>query len=104
MALIPYLINPTTEAATVVIETAVNLSRPGCLSVIGVLGAAETVAIQLPTVTEPASATDAHWTALMQDSEAVTLTAGHTAEAIPVGLTVRIVKPATANAVGLRWS
>ena len=29
MALIPYLINPTTEAATVVIETAVNLSRPG---------------------------------------------------------------------------
>lgn len=47
---------------------------------------------------------DAHWTPLMQDSEAVTLTAGHTAEAIPVGLTVRLVKPATANAVGLRWS
>lgn len=104
MATIPYLVLPTTDAVSVVFETAINLARPGCLSAIGVLSAGEVVAVQLPTVIDPAAATDAHWTPLMQDAEPVTLTADHNAEAIPVGLTVRVVKPATTTAVGLRWA
>ena len=79
-------------------------SRPGCLSVIGTLGAGETIDIQIPLNTDPEQESDSHWQTLYQDGSPLQITSTNHAIAIPVGMTVRVVKNATAEAVGLRWT
>ena len=96
------LIHPTASADTKVIKTTSWLSsKPACLSVVGIL-VAETIALEIPVNTDPDPATDAHWTPYFQDDAQVLLTATNMAVAIPVGLTIRVKKPATTNAVGVR--
>lgn len=96
------LIHPTASAATKVIKTTSWLSnKPACLSVVGTLGG-ESILIQIPVNTDPDPATDVHWTDYYQEGAQVKLDAYNLAVAIPVGLTIRIKKPATANAVGVR--
>lgn len=97
------IIPPITGAVTKVINTARD-SRPGCLSVVGILGLTESIAIKIPTVADPDPANPAHWQQMYQDGVAITLTSGHHAEAIPVGLLILIDKPATATDVGVGWA
>lgn len=102
------LINPLegyfgTAGKKITLDTAMD-GRPRCLSVVGPLGAAETIAIEVPKVLDPDKTVDAHWQALTLNGEAVTLTATNLAEAILVGLIIRITIPETAAEVGVRWS
>ncbi len=96
------LIAPTTAAASVVINTA-TMARPGCLSIIGDLAGSEVVSIQIPKNTDPDATTNAHWKNYTQADEVRNLRVGNDAEAIPVDLVIRLVKPVTASAVGVRW-
>lgn len=94
-----------TAAASAMFKTN-SMPLPGVLSIIGVLGVSETVTVEIPTLEDYNGvdlANDAHWTALYQDGSPVTLTSTHNAECIPIGLMVRIKKPVTSAAVGVRW-
>lgn len=100
---IPCIIAPTLAATTKVINTAKD-SRPGCLSVVGVLGTGKSVAVKIPVVADPDPETPTDWQQMYQDGVAVTLTDTHHAEAIPVGLIILIDKPATGTLVGIGWA
>lgn len=83
-----------------------DLSGNCTLSIVGLV-TTETVAVQIPRVAEPVEATDAHWTALIVDSEAVVLSVTNNAIRIPSGLDpVRLVKAAGVddNAYGIKLS
>lgn len=96
------LINPTTVAAHKVIRTTGWLSsKPACLSVVGKLFT-EVISLEIPANTDPDPDVDSDWMDFYQDDVQVLLTSTNMAVAIPVGLTIRIKKPATANAVGVR--
>lgn len=97
------LINPKTAAESTVISTNRGAS-PGCLSAIGTLGSGETIDVQIPANTDPDPAEDNDWIDFYQDDVQIQITSTNHAIAIPVGLTVRVVKNATALDVGVRWS
>lgn len=98
-----YLILPKTAAEKKMLRTEISPTRPGCFSVIGVLQSDEEITFEIPANIDPDVDTDAHWTPLMQSGAAVVLSSTHNAESVPVGLVLRVSKPATDNAVGLRW-
>lgn len=65
----------------------------------------EVVDIQIPTVEEPEESNDAHWTALMQDGDAVTLNVDHNVVWLPSNHQIIRLNKATgvaANAYGVR--
>lgn len=103
---IPCCIMPTALAATAIIDTSAHPSnmRPGCLSVVGTMVAGEEIEIQRPLVSDPDPATDGDWTCIEQDDIQLILRLGHDMESIPVGIVIRVKKPATTNAVGVSWS
>lgn len=92
-----------TTGKNIVIDTGHD-GRPRCLSVVGTLGAAETIPVEIPKVLAPDPATDGDWQPLVLKQEAVALSSTNLAEAILVGLVVRIKIPVTVAAVGVRWS
>lgn len=77
----------------------------GTLSLVGLV-TTETVAIQIPRVASPDATNDDHWTALVQEDEAVTLRAGHNVTRIPASLLLRLEKDAGVeeNPYGVRFS
>lgn len=97
------IITPATAEDTAIVDTTAT-PKPACLSVVGTLGTGETVDIQIPATTDPDPATDSDWIDFYQDDVQVQLTSTNHAVAVPVGLTVRVVKHTTALAVGVRWS
>lgn len=97
------VIPPQTTAANTVINTN-KIKSPACLSLIGVIGSTYTINIQIPTTLNPDANTDSNWQNLYQEGAAVTLSSTNHVIAIPVGLSIRIVKPITANNVGVRLS
>ncbi len=101
-AFIPQL-KPQTVAGSIALNTTLG-ARPGCISVVGKLGGSEIVLVQYAVVADPDASNDAHWANLYIRGAQVTLTSTNYAEAIPVGIVIRVVKPVTANAVGLRWA
>lgn len=101
---IPCIIPPTTAAVTKVINTARD-GRPGCIMAIGPLGSSERILIQRPLIhIDPDPDNNAHWATLKQNDDEAVLRDGHDAHAIPVGVILRVVKPATATAVGVSWA
>ena len=96
-------ISPQTTAVNAVVNTS-KIQLPNCISVVGILGSSEVISIQIPTVPSPNVAIDANWQNFYQDSAEITITSTNHAIAVPVGLIIRIVKPVTANNVGVRWS
>jgi hypothetical protein len=77
----------------------------GTLSIVGLV-TTETVAVQIPRVAHPVTATDAHWTNLIQDGDAVQLDVNNNAIRVPGNLLVRLKKDAgvASNAYGVRFS
>lgn len=75
------------------------------LAIVGLV-TTEQVAVQIPRVAEPVMATDAHWTPMMQDGEAVVLNADNKVIRLPGALIVRLVKDAgiAGNEYGVRWT
>ncbi len=74
------------------------------LAIVGLV-TTEQVAVQIPRVVEPVTATDAHWTPMMQDGEAVVLNADNNVIRLPGALIVRLVKDVgvAGNEYGVRW-
>lgn len=68
-------------------------NKTGTLSIVGLL-TTETVAVEVQRVIDPDPDTDAHWTPLVQNGDAVVLSADHNAERISGNLLVRIKKAA----------
>ena len=64
----------------------------------------ETVAVEIPVVENPVEATDAHWTALIQEGTAVALSATDNAIRIDGNMQIRLNKAAggAGNAYGVR--
>lgn len=83
----------------------VTTGTTGTLSLVGEV-TTEEVAVQIPTVEAPDVGTDAHWTALMQNGEAVKLSLNNNVLMIPAVVLVRLVKSAgvAGNAYGVQWS
>lgn len=77
---------------------------PKCLSVAGVLAVGESIPIEIPKTLNPDVAVDADWQPLVLKDEAVVLSSTNLAEAILVGLIIRIDIPITVADVGVRWS
>ena len=96
--IIPY----STAAGYTVLDTSRH-GAPGCLSIIGAIGSEEII-VQRPLNDDPDPANAAHWGQLTIDTVDIKLTATAHAKAIPVGMLIRVEKPATAAAVGVRWS
>jgi len=97
-------IDSTTDAVNkVLVNTSISTTRPSCVSVVGTL-AAEEILLQIPVNNDPDGDVDADWQTLSLDGDDQKLTASNMAISIPVGFTVRVKKPATTNAVGVRWS
>jgi len=97
------LIEPTTSAVIAIVNTDRH-ERPRCLSVIGELVAGESIAIERPLNTDSDPYDDNHWKQLELGDTSVLLRPGNDAEAMNVGLTLRVKKPVTVNLVGIRWS
>ena len=97
------LVIPISAAAA---KKRLDLSGNCTLSIVGLV-TTETVAVQIPRVAEPVEATDANWTDLIVDSEAVVLSVTNNAIMLPSRLDpVRLVKAAGVeeNAYGVKLS
>lgn len=91
----------TTAAAKVAVKGGVKANgQPRTLMVIGPL-VAVVVNIQIPVVTNPVGATDAHWVNWSPAGSAVTITATNMRVQIPEDMEFRINKPATAGNCGI---
>lgn len=109
--MIPLNIAKTSERVVSLIDTTKErwsdstlIKSIGCISIVGILSQDETVQLQIPAEDPFDVNEDSHWTPLMQDGIAATLTSNNNVLSVPVGIFIRIEKPTTVNQVGVRWS
>lgn len=96
------LIEPTVDAIKKILIVD-NQNLNGSLSIVGLV-VAESVAIQIPRVADPAVATDTDWTNYVYDSTTYVLDVNNNRISLPFRGTYRIVKPASpGNAFGVRF-
>ena len=105
------LLTPATAAAKPVVDltngvydasTGGMRPLPASIELVGVLGAAEEIAIERPLVVDPDPAVDGDWAQYYYRDEAVKLTATNHSETITSITTFRLNKPITAAAAGVR--
>jgi hypothetical protein len=93
----------SSEAAANKILIIDNQNINGSLSIVGLV-VAESVAIQIPRVANPAVNTDAHWTNFVYDSTTYVLNATNNRVSLPFRGTYRIAKAESiGNAFGIRF-
>jgi len=102
-----FMILPVNASAAVSAQnfTASGASSSTTLSLVGLV-TTETVSVQIPRVVDPDWDDDDHWTPLVQDGIAITLSVNDNVVYVPANLLIRLVKDAGVadNAYGVRWS
>lgn len=73
--------------------------------VVGELTGNEQIPIERPMVTEDIDPDEpSHWKTIQENDVDAVLRVGNDDFQVPVGVIIRINKPATANAVGVSWT
>lgn len=105
------LITPATAAAKKVVDLSNGVydaatggmrPLPASIELVGVLGAAEEIAIEYPLVVDPDPAEDGDWAQYYYRDEAVKLTDTNHSETVVSSTLFRLNKPITAAAAGVR--